>query len=99
PPPESTPFPYTTLFRSSIEHNYTSTYSVGNFTSSLNYEEMYVNLAVTGYLMASNLVNDNPLYSHVNEYGHYIPVFAMTTITMARSEEHTLNSSHVKISY
>lgn len=72
------------IFQSfSIEHNYTSTYSVGNFTSSLNYEEMYVNLAVTGYLMASNLVNDNPLYSHVNEYGHYIPVFAMTTITMA----------------
>lgn len=72
------------IFQSfSIEHNYTSTYSVGNFTSSLNYEEMYVNLAVTGYLMASNLVNNNPLYSHVNEYGHYIPVFAMSTITMA----------------
>ncbi|GAA4433947.1 cell surface protein SprA [Ravibacter arvi] len=72
------------IFQSfSLEHNYTSTYSVGNFTSSLNYEEMYVNLAVTGYLMASNLVNNNPLYSHVNEYGHYIPVFAMSTITMA----------------
>jgi cell surface protein SprA len=72
------------LFQSfSIEHNYTSTYSVGNFTSSLNYEEMYVNLAVTGYLMASNLVNNNVMYNHVNEYGHYIPVFAMSTITMA----------------
>lgn len=67
----------------SLEHNYTSTYSVGNFTSSLNYEAMYVNLAVTGYLMASNLVNNNIMNSHVNEYGHYIPVFAMSTITMA----------------
>ncbi len=72
------------LFASfTLEHNYSSTYSVGNFTSSMNYEEIYVNLAVSGYLMASNLLNNNTRYNHLNENGHYIPVFAMSTITMS----------------
>ncbi|GGC08527.1 T9SS outer membrane translocon Sov/SprA [Dyadobacter sediminis] len=62
------------LFSSfSLKHKYMSNYSVGNFTSSLDYEALYVNLAVMGY----------PLSSRLNELGQYIPVFAMSTITLA----------------
>lgn len=56
-----------------MKHRYTSTYSVGNFTSNLDYSSLYVNLAVTGY----------PLSSRTNELGQYVPVFAMSTITLA----------------
>lgn len=56
-----------------LKHKYYSNYSVGNFTSSLNYEALYVNLAVTGY----------PLSSRLNDLGQYIPVFSMSTITLS----------------
>ena len=56
-----------------IKHKYYSNYSVGNFTSSLDYSSLYVNLAVTGY----------PLSSRLNDLGQYIPVFAMSTITLS----------------
>ncbi|KAA0991170.1 T9SS outer membrane translocon Sov/SprA [Dyadobacter aurulentus] len=62
------------LFSSfTLRHKYLSNYSVGNFTSSLDYEALYVNLAVTGY----------PLSSRLNDLGQYIPVFAMSTITLS----------------
>ncbi len=62
------------LFSSfTIKHKYSSDYSVGNFTSSLDYTSLYVNLAVTGY----------PLSSRLNDLGQYIPVFSMSTITLA----------------
>ncbi|WP_409012498.1 cell surface protein SprA [Dyadobacter sp. Leaf189] len=62
------------LFSSfTLKHKYMSNYSVGNFTSSLDYEALYVNLAVTGY----------PLSSRLNDLGQYIPVFAMSTITLS----------------
>ncbi|MHA4736541.1 T9SS outer membrane translocon Sov/SprA [Dyadobacter sp. MSC1_007] len=62
------------LFSSfTLRHKYMSNYSVGNFTSSLDYEALYVNLAVTGY----------PLSSRLNDLGQYIPVFAMSTITLS----------------
>ncbi|WP_167267074.1 T9SS outer membrane translocon Sov/SprA [Dyadobacter arcticus] len=56
-----------------LKHKYMSNYSVGNFTSSLDYEALYVNLAVTGY----------PLSSRLNDLGQYIPVFSMSTITLS----------------
>ncbi len=66
--------PFKKLFSSfTLTHNYVSTYSVGNFTSSLDYEALYVNLAVTGY----------PLSSRTNYLGQYVPVFVMSTITMS----------------
>jgi cell surface protein SprA len=62
------------LFSSfTLRHKYYSNYSVGNFTSSLDYAALYVNLAVTGY----------PLSSRLNDLGQYIPVFSMSTITLS----------------
>ena len=55
-----------------LRHKYSANYSVGNFTSSLNYDALYVNLAVNGY----------PLSSKLNDLGQYIPVFSMSTITL-----------------
>ncbi|GAA4402815.1 cell surface protein SprA [Nibrella viscosa] len=56
-----------------LAHSYNSTYSVGNFVSSLEYNAQYVNLAVTGY----------PPSAFINPQGNYIPVFIMSTITMS----------------
>jgi cell surface protein SprA len=56
-----------------INHSYTSTYSVGNFISNLDYTAAYVNLAVQGY----------PMSTAVNQFGQFVPVFAMSTITMS----------------
>ncbi len=65
--------PFKKLFSSfTLTHNYISNYSVGNFTSSLGYEALYVNLAVTGY----------PLSGRNNYLGQYVPVFVMSTVTM-----------------
>jgi cell surface protein SprA len=64
------------LFSSfSIAHKYTSTYSVGNYTSSLGYEADYVNLAVMNYPLSRVLENS------VNRL-QYVPVFSMSSITM-----------------
>ncbi len=66
--------PFKKIFSSfSLEHNYQSTYSVGNFTSSLSYEAQYVNLAVRSYEFASK----------TNEAGLYVPRFLMSTITLS----------------
>ncbi len=65
--------PFKKLFSSfTLSHRYTADYSVGNFTSSLGYEALYVNLAVTGY----------PLSSRNNYLGQYIPVFNLSTVTV-----------------
>jgi cell surface protein SprA len=56
-----------------VTHSYTSNYSVGNFISNLEYGAAYVNLAVQGY----------PLGNAVNQQGQFVPVFAMSTITMS----------------
>jgi cell surface protein SprA len=64
------------LFSSfSISHKYISTYSVGNYTSSLGYEADYVNLAVMNYPLARVLNNS------VDKL-QYVPVFSMSSITM-----------------
>jgi cell surface protein SprA len=59
----------------SISHKYTSTYSVGNYTSSLGFEADYVNLAVMNYPLS------RVLETSVNKL-QYVPVFSMSTITM-----------------
>ncbi|MFD2935746.1 T9SS outer membrane translocon Sov/SprA [Spirosoma flavum] len=56
-----------------INHSYSSTYSVGNFISNLDYGAAYVNLAVQGY----------PMAAAINQVGQFVPVFAMSTITMS----------------
>jgi cell surface protein SprA len=56
-----------------LEHSYQSTYSVGNFTSSLDYGAMFVNLAVMNY----------PLALLPGENGQAIPVFVMSTISLS----------------
>jgi cell surface protein SprA len=55
-----------------LTHSYNSTYSVGNFTSSLDYEAAYVNLAVMNY----------PLATLFNDQNQFVPIFVMSTITM-----------------
>lgn len=57
-----------------LAHSYTSSYSVGNFISSLDYGAAYVNLAVMGYPTADFINVTN---------GLYVPVFVMSTITMS----------------
>ncbi len=59
----------------SISHKYTSTYSVGNYTSSLGFEADYVNLSVMNYPLSKVL--ENSVYKL-----QYVPVFSMSTITM-----------------
>ncbi|MBC8155245.1 MAG: cell surface protein SprA, partial [Bacteroidetes bacterium] len=59
-----------------VTHQYASTYSVGNFTSSLNYGAQYVNLAVQGYPLAAFGSFDSP-------ERQFIPVFVMSTITLS----------------
>ncbi len=55
----------------SITHRYTSTYSVGNFVSSLEYDNPFE-------LNINNMLY--PLSSKVNDQGYLIPVYVMSTI-------------------
>ncbi len=66
--------PFSKLFTSfNLVHRYTSTYSVGNFVSSLSYEAQFVNLAVNDYNISRQL----------NENGQFIPIFVMSTMSMS----------------
>ena len=56
-----------------VTHSYSSNYSVGNFISNLEYGAAYVNLAVQDYKLATA----------INQQGQFVPVFAMSTITMS----------------
>ena len=56
----------------SVTHSYTSTYSVGNFVSSLSYDNPFE-------LNINNMLY--PLSSKVDEQGFLIPVYVMSTIT------------------
>ncbi|MFC5412008.1 cell surface protein SprA [Larkinella bovis] len=65
--------PFQKLFSAfTLTHSYNSTYSVGNFISSLDYEAAYVNLAVMGYRLGNRFNDEN----------QFIPIFVMSTITM-----------------
>ena len=66
--------PFKKIFSSfTIEHSYQSTYRVGNFTSSLDYNELFVNLAVRNY----------PTAVFTNDQNQFIPVFVMSTISLS----------------
>ncbi len=66
--------PFSKVFTSfNLVHRYTSTYSVGNFVSSLSYEAQFVNLAVNDYNISRQL----------NENGQFIPIFVMSTMSMS----------------
>ncbi|GAB4030292.1 T9SS outer membrane translocon Sov/SprA [Spirosoma gilvum] len=56
-----------------INHSYTSTYSVGNYISNLDYGAAYVNLAV----------QDFGVGTLTNQLGQFMPIVAMSTITMS----------------
>jgi cell surface protein SprA len=56
-----------------INHSYSSNYSVGNFISNLDYGAAYVNL-----ICAERSIG----YVHYQQ-GQFVPVFAMSTITMS----------------
>ncbi|QDK82742.1 cell surface protein SprA [Spirosoma sp. KCTC 42546] len=56
-----------------INHSYSSTYSVGNFISNLDYTAAYVNLAV----------QDFGVGTLTNQLGQFMPIVAMSTITMS----------------
>ena len=66
--------PFKKIFSSfTFTHSYQSTYRVGNFTSSLDYNEFYVNLAIRNYPTAVFTNSDN----------QFIPVFVMSTISLS----------------
>lgn len=78
--------PFKRIFSSiSISHSYTSTYSVGNFTSSLEYGEALVNFMIMSYPY-TNAQKTTPVKVLAN--GDYvtqqlfIPVFVMSTISL-----------------
>src|SRR5690606_41470978 len=93
PPPRSTLFPYTTLFRSPAM---TQTYIDNALIP------MVEELAGHPAIIAWEIFNEPEGMS--NEHGwnfnRHVPMSAIQRfINMTRSEEHSLNSSHVKISY
>lgn len=67
-----------------ITHSYTSNYSVGNFISNLDYGSAYVNLAVQNFAPGTIMdQNGRMLPLAVNQLGQYMPILAMSTITMS----------------
>ncbi|WP_055144474.1 T9SS outer membrane translocon Sov/SprA [Jiulongibacter sediminis] len=69
------------LFNSvTLSHSYTSTYSVGNFTSSLEYGANVVNLLVNNYPLGDVLGPQAMIDGAAMSY--FMPVFIMSTVTM-----------------
>ncbi|UBM59817.1 cell surface protein SprA [Marinilongibacter aquaticus] len=62
-----------------LSHNYKSTYSVGNFTSSLSYGAQMVNLMINDYPLGTL---PNPMVFDETGTNYFMPVFIMSTITM-----------------
>jgi cell surface protein SprA len=63
-----------------LSHSYSSTYSVGNFTSSLSYGQQWVNLTVNDYKLGN--LETTQLLANGNEMAYFMPVFIMSNITM-----------------
>lgn len=83
--------PFKRIFSSiSISHSYTSTYTVGNFTSSLEYGEAVVNFMIMNYPYANGLrpVDQRTTPVKILENGTYttqqlfVPIFVMSTISL-----------------
>jgi cell surface protein SprA len=69
------------LFNSiTLSHSYSSTYSVGNFTSSLDYGANLVNLMVNDYPLGNILGPQTSLDGQL--FNYFMPVFIMSTVTM-----------------
>jgi cell surface protein SprA len=64
-----------------LSHQYSSTYSVGNFTSSLEYGSQLLNLAIRDYPLGDKMLEDYTKIPFVNNT-LIAPVFIMSTITM-----------------
>ncbi|RFS14077.1 cell surface protein SprA [Emticicia sp. C21] len=78
--------PFNKMFSSiSISHSYSSTYSVGNFTSSLDYGAAVVNFMIMDYPYSNAsktttvdvLINDQYV-----KQKQFVPVFVMSTVTL-----------------
>jgi cell surface protein SprA len=66
-----------------LSHQYSSTYSVGNFTSSLEYGSQLLNLAIRDYPLGDKTIEN---YTNIpmmnNSTPLFAPAFIMSTITM-----------------
>ena len=62
-----------------LNHSYTSTYNVGNFTSSLLYGSDLVNLSIRNYQLGDELGTFGP---SINDISYFLPVFIMSSINM-----------------
>lgn len=72
--------PFKKLFTSiSISHSYSSTYSVGNYTSSLDYGSAVVNLMIQNY---PYMPNENSKQQSIVRDGLFVPIFVMSTISL-----------------
>jgi cell surface protein SprA len=80
---EKFPF-FKMLFNSiTISHQYSSTYSVGNFTSSLEYGSQVLNLLIRDYPLGGKTVQNPTNIPFLNQnIPLFSPTFIMSTITM-----------------
>ncbi|MGL4630953.1 MAG: cell surface protein SprA [Leadbetterella sp.] len=74
---------FRSVFKSiTLNHSYSSTYSVGNFTSSLEYDANLLNLAVRDYPLGDKTLNSLIERPVIGGTAMFIPTFIMSTITM-----------------
>src|SRR5690554_7663787 len=84
-PPISTLFPYTTLFRSVVNVDLVVEAATENVNLKLNIFKELSEVCNEDIILASNTSS--------------ISITQIASVVKNRSEEHTLNSSHVRISY
>jgi cell surface protein SprA len=65
-----------------ISHSYMSTYSVGNFTSSLEYGSQVVNLLIKDYPLGDKTVNSGGTIPYLSQIPLFAPTYIMSSITM-----------------
>lgn len=71
------------LFNSiTISHQYSSTYSVGNFTSSLEYGSQVLNLLIRDYPLGDKTVSNIGSIPFLNQTPLFAPTFIMSTVSM-----------------
>src|SRR5690606_39529718 len=87
-PPSSTPFPYTTLFRSCVPQILGPVYDTLREVTQVLEDEV-------------NSANDNPVIDHEKEMVYHGGNFHGDYVSLAMEDRKStrLNSSHVKISY
>jgi cell surface protein SprA len=71
------------LFNSiTLSHQYSSTYSVGNFTSSLEYGSQVLNLLIRDYPLGNKTVQNYGTIPYLGSTSLFAPTFIMSTISM-----------------